>query len=144
MDGKTDRRCKYLNKLLIPHFICFTPSRWALVYTPGALGATAVFSSVYMNNHFRNKLRLGNYGRLSSYIPAVALPAIMAMVFHTQFVLPDVILSRNQCPVCVQTRAGLIQGGFSTAYPMVLVPMSAFMVGPNFSQYRTCISFLLF
>ncbi|XP_055618026.1 uncharacterized protein LOC129763202 [Toxorhynchites rutilus septentrionalis] len=109
---------------------------WALAYTPGILSGAAVCSSVYMNNYFRNKLKLGNYGRLTSYLPAVALPAIMGLVFHTHFVVPDVILNRNKCPVCVQTRAGLIQAGFSTAYPMLLVPLSAFMFATRHFTYR--------
>lgn len=85
-------------------------------------------SSIYINSHYRGKLKLGTYGRLSSYIPAVILPALMTTFFHKFYVVPEVVLNTRQCPVCVQTKAGLLQAGFSTAYPMLLAPMSAFMV----------------
>uniref|UniRef100_A0A182VSN3 Transmembrane protein 126A n=1 Tax=Anopheles minimus TaxID=112268 RepID=A0A182VSN3_9DIPT len=71
---------------------------WPIVYTPGILGAGTVFSGYYINNYYRRVLKLGNYGRFSSYLPAVALPAIMATVFHSAFVLPDVVLRKEPCP----------------------------------------------
>ncbi|EAT48757.1 AAEL000230-PA [Aedes aegypti] len=109
---------------------------WPLTFTPGILGATTVMSSIYINSHYRSKLKLGNYGRLSSYIPAVVLPAIMTTFFHKSFIVPDVVLNTRQCAVCVQTRAGLLQAGFSTAYPMLLAPMSAFMFATRHFTYR--------
>ncbi|XP_062540021.1 uncharacterized protein LOC134207947 [Armigeres subalbatus] len=109
---------------------------WAMKYTPGILGVTTVVSSIYINNHYRTKLKLGTYGRLSSYIPAVVLPAIMTTFFHRVYVVPDIVLGKHQCPVCVQTRAGLLQAGFSTIYPMLLAPMSAFMFATRHFTYR--------
>uniref|UniRef100_A0A2M4ARU0 Uncharacterized protein n=1 Tax=Anopheles triannulatus TaxID=58253 RepID=A0A2M4ARU0_9DIPT len=109
---------------------------WPMLYTPGILGACTVASGFYLNNHFRTALRLGSYGRLSSYLPAVALPAIMASLFHGLFVQPDVILRRNTCPVCIQTRAATIQAGFSIAYPLLLVPLSSFMFATRHFTYR--------
>lgn len=85
-------------------------------------------SSVYINSHYRGKLKLGTFGRLSSYIPTVVLPALMTTFFHKAFIVPHVVLAGQQCPVCIQTRAGLLHAAFSTAYPMLLAPMSAFMV----------------
>lgn len=101
---------------------------WPIIYTPGVLGAGTVFTGFYINNYYRRVLKLGSYGRLSSYLPAVALPAIMATFFHTTFVLPDIVLNKEPCPVCLQTRAALLQTGFGVAYPMLLVPLSSFMV----------------
>ncbi|XP_065075320.1 uncharacterized protein LOC135699075 [Ochlerotatus camptorhynchus] len=109
---------------------------WPLAYTPGILGATTVMSSIYINSHYRGKLRLGTFGRLSSYIPTVVLPALMTTFFHRAFIVPDVVLARQQCPVCVQTRAGLLQAAFSTVYPMLLAPMSAFMFATRHFTYR--------
>ncbi|XP_055525483.1 transmembrane protein 126A [Wyeomyia smithii] len=109
---------------------------WPLEYTPGILGATTVVSSVYINHHFRTKLKLGTFGRLSSYVPAVILPAIMSTFFHKFFIVPRIILNRRQCPVCIQTRAGMIQAGFSTVYPMLLAPMSAFMFATRHFTFR--------
>ncbi|XP_049534276.1 uncharacterized protein LOC125950376 [Anopheles darlingi] len=109
---------------------------WPMLYTPGILGASTVATGFYLNNHFRTALRLGSYGRLSSYLPAVALPAIMASLFHGLFVQPDVILRRNACPVCLQTRAAAVQAGLSIAYPLLLVPLSSFMFATRHFTYR--------
>uniref|UniRef100_A0A023EJT0 Putative secreted protein n=1 Tax=Aedes albopictus TaxID=7160 RepID=A0A023EJT0_AEDAL len=109
---------------------------WPLAFTPGILGASTVMSSIYINSHYRGKLKLGTYGRLSSYIPAVILPALMTTFFHKFYVVPEVVLNTRQCPVCVQTKAGLLQAGFSTAYPMLLAPMSAFMFATRHFTYR--------
>ncbi|XP_050072367.1 uncharacterized protein LOC126560448 [Anopheles maculipalpis] len=109
---------------------------WPIVYTPGLLGAGTVFGGFYINNYYRRALKLGNYGRFSSYLPAVALPAIMATVFHSTFVLPDVVLRKVPCPVCLQTRAALFQGAFAVAYPMLLVPLSSFMFATRHFTYR--------
>ncbi|XP_049300355.1 uncharacterized protein LOC125773542 [Anopheles funestus] len=109
---------------------------WPIVYTPGILGGSTVFSSFYINNYYRRVLKLGNYGRFSSYLPAVALPAIMATVFHSTFVLPDVLLRKEPCPVCLQTRAAAFQSVFAVAYPMMLVPLSSFMFATRHFTYR--------
>uniref|UniRef100_A0A182N066 Transmembrane protein 126A n=1 Tax=Anopheles dirus TaxID=7168 RepID=A0A182N066_9DIPT len=109
---------------------------WPIVYTPGVLGASTVFAGFYINSYYRRVLKLGNYGRLSSYLPAVALPAIMATVFHTTFVTPAVVLRKEACPVCLQTRAAAIQGAFAVAYPMLLVPLSSFMFATRHFTYR--------
>ncbi|XP_055607978.1 transmembrane protein 126A [Uranotaenia lowii] len=109
---------------------------WPITYAPGMLGASTVVSSIFINNHFRNRLKLGTYGRLSSYIPAVVLPAIMSTFFHKGFIVPDVILQKNECPVCIQTRAGFYQAAFSTAYPMILAPLSSFMFATRHFTYR--------
>ncbi|XP_053678586.1 uncharacterized protein LOC128728960 [Anopheles nili] len=109
---------------------------WPMIYTPGILGACTVVSGFYINHYYRRVLKLGNYGRLSSYLPAVALPAIMATMFHSVFVVPDLILNQQSCPVCLQTRAAAFQGGFSVAYPMLLVPLSSFMFATRHFTYR--------
>uniref|UniRef100_A0A182PL12 Transmembrane protein 126A n=1 Tax=Anopheles epiroticus TaxID=199890 RepID=A0A182PL12_9DIPT len=71
---------------------------WPIIYTPGLLGAGTVCTGFFINNYYRRALKLGSYGRLSSYLPAVALPAIMATFFHSTFVLPDIVLRKEPCP----------------------------------------------
>lgn len=41
-------------------------------------------TSAYINNHYRTKLRLHNYGRFSSYLPVVVLPTLVTALFHQQ------------------------------------------------------------
>lgn len=41
-----------------------------------------MISGFLINNHFRYKLKLGSYGRMSSYLAVVAAPAIMSSLLH--------------------------------------------------------------
>lgn len=50
---------------------------------PGILGGVGMISSIVINNHFRTKLKLGQYGRMSSYLSVVAIPAMFSALFHT-------------------------------------------------------------
>lgn len=58
--------------------------RWPLHYGHGILGACSALSGMYVNSYFRSRLRLHTYGRVSSYLPVVALPALMSALFHQQ------------------------------------------------------------
>uniref|UniRef100_A0A336M2D9 CSON010753 protein n=1 Tax=Culicoides sonorensis TaxID=179676 RepID=A0A336M2D9_CULSO len=55
---------------------------WPLKYSSTMLGITSTISSIYVNNHFRRKLKLMNFNKFSSYLPNVVLPAIMTTLFH--------------------------------------------------------------
>jgi ABC-type sugar transport system permease subunit len=48
------------------------------------LAAGGGLSGIYINRHYRTKLKLGNFARISTYIPIVALPAMVSAVFHHQ------------------------------------------------------------
>ena len=56
---------------------------FALRAGPGILGAMGALSAFAVNNHFRYKLKLGVYGRMSSYLSVVAIPAVISTLFHT-------------------------------------------------------------
>ncbi|CRK91225.1 CLUMA_CG004907, isoform A [Clunio marinus] len=108
----------------------------ALRCGPGILGGMAIISTSLINNHFRYKLKLRNFGRASSYLSVVGLSAMLTTVFHTMFVQSYVILRAYDCPMCLQTRAGLIQATFSVAYPFLLAPVSAFIFTTRYFTYR--------
>lgn len=61
------------------HDFCF---RFTLRMGPGLLGGAATISSLIINNHFRYKLKLGAYGRMSSYLSVVATPVLISALFH--------------------------------------------------------------
>lgn len=54
----------------------------ALRYGTSLLGSLSAVSAFVINNHFRRKLKLGNYGRFASYLPIVALPSMITIIFH--------------------------------------------------------------
>lgn len=97
-------------------------------YGPGILGALGAVTGVFVNNHYRTRLRLGKFGYVSSYVPIVVLPAIMASLFHRAFIQSQILLPKEECALCLQLRAAAIQGFFGTVYPGLLAPLASYMV----------------
>lgn len=94
----------------------------------------AAIGGIYINSHYRTKLRLGTYGRLSSYLPIVALPAITSSIIHSVVVQPDFMLQKQPCAMCSQVKGGLLHASLAVVYPMVLSPLASFMVSLSFKQ----------
>ncbi|XP_013101219.1 uncharacterized protein LOC106082987 [Stomoxys calcitrans] len=110
---------------------------WSLRYGPGILAAFATGTGVFVNNHYRNKLRLGSYGRFSTYLPIVVIPAIFTLSCHKFFVQRPILLEpMAQCPTCVQMRAMTFQAGFGVVYPTILAPFAACMFATRHYTYR--------
>lgn len=101
----------------------------------GLLGGLAAATGVYLNNYYRTKLRIGKYGRITSYLPIVAIPAMCTMAFHVQYVIPGVTL-QTDCPVCIETRAAAIQAALGSIVPTILAPLSAFPLAVQYSTYN--------
>lgn len=97
-------------------------------FGPGILGALGAVTGVFVNNHYRTRLRLAKFGFVSSYVPIVVLPAIMASLFHRTFIQSAILLPKEQCPLCLQLRAAAFQGFFGTVYPSILAPLASYMV----------------
>lgn len=76
--------CTCVSKKVICYHYDLFSCRWSLHYGYGILGACSALSGMYVNNYFRSRLRLHTYGRVSSYLPVVALPALMSALFHQQ------------------------------------------------------------
>ncbi|KAF4517592.1 hypothetical protein B566_EDAN008581 [Ephemera danica] len=108
---------------------------WPFNYSMSTLAAAGGLSGIYINKHYRTKLKLGNMARISTYIPIVALPAIVSAVFHHQLVTQDVVIQRTACPVCVQVRAATMQVFSSIVYPMVLAPLATFTFAVRLHTY---------
>ncbi|EDW57636.1 uncharacterized protein [Drosophila virilis] len=110
---------------------------WSLRYTPGILSALAAATGAYVNNHYRTRLRLGAHGRLSSYLPIVAVPAIFTMLSHKFFIQRPLLLNPlAECPVCTQVRSAAFQTALGVVYPTILAPFAAFMFATRCYTYR--------
>ncbi|XP_005181026.1 uncharacterized protein LOC101888999 [Musca domestica] len=110
---------------------------WSLRYGPGILSAMATGTGIFVNNHYRNKLRLGTYGRFSTYLPIVVIPAIFTLSCHKLFVQRSVLLDpMGECPTCIQMRAMTFQTAFGVIYPTILAPLSACMFATRHFTYR--------
>jgi transmembrane protein 126A len=53
-----------------------------------------------------------------------------------QTVQANVMLRRYDCPMCLQTRAGLLQTSFAVLYPFCLAPVAAFMYATRHFTYK--------
>lgn len=126
-----------LIKLIVIH-------RFGLRAGAGVLAGISGVSAVVILNHFRRKLKLGLHGRVSSYLPVVAMPSALAALFHVtvsyfldylnlilndlfQFVERSLVLKKYDCPLCLQSRAAFLQTGVGFVYPFLLAPMASFM-----------------
>lgn len=88
----------------------------------------AGITAVFINNHYRTRLRLGKFGFIGMYVPNVILPAIITTFYHRAFIQPSILLQKAECPLCLQLRAAAVQGFFGTVYPTILTPFAGYMV----------------
>ncbi|XP_037818447.1 uncharacterized protein LOC119608191 [Lucilia sericata] len=110
---------------------------WSLRYAPGIIAAFATGTGIFVNNHYRQKLKLGTYGRFSTYLPIVVIPALFTLSCHKLFVQRSILLQpMSECPTCVQMRAAAFQVGFGVIYPTILAPMAACMFATRHYTYR--------
>lgn len=100
------------------------------------LGGLTAATGAYINNYYRHKLKLGNWGKLSTYLPIVVIPTIVSMIAHKGGVTKDVILKPNTCSTCLEIRASFIQSGFGVVYPTIMAPLAAFMFATRHFTYR--------
>lgn len=119
----------------------------AFRYSAFLLGALASVTGAFLQNHYRSVFQLKNFGIMSTYLPAAALPGMMNYVFQNQFVTLDILTGRTPCPVCLQIRSATYQFLLGVVYPMVLTPVAAaFIAGkyytypvPELRQYKSVI-----
>ncbi|XP_037028007.1 uncharacterized protein LOC119068502 [Bradysia coprophila] len=109
---------------------------WSLQYGAGVLGVLSGLTGVYINHHYRGRLRLGSFGAFSTYLPIVVLPTLVTTAFHKVFVQSDIILRKTKCPVCLQVQAAATQVALGIGYPSILAPIAAYMFATRHFTYR--------
>lgn len=55
---------------------------WALAHGPKLLGIGGALSGLYGSMYFRRKLRLKHYGAVTTYLPNLVLPYLLAQSVH--------------------------------------------------------------
>lgn len=138
-----------------------TPSDiWALSQGASILGAASAISGIYINTVFRRKLRLGNYGHFSTYLPIAVIPTVTTAlyqktvselgadcewirfrvgslsIFLFQATINEIILNPLKCPLCVQTTATVLQLGAGVVQPFILASASTLMFATRHFTYR--------
>ncbi|GAB0098790.1 uncharacterized protein DMENIID0001_145930 [Sergentomyia squamirostris] len=113
-----------------------TSETFYLTKGPPNLGILGALSGIFVHNHYRKKLKLGTYGRATSYLPIVVLPAIVAPMVHKMVFQAKILLGEYKCSLCVQMKAGLTQAALAVVYPGVLAPFASFMYATRHFTYR--------
>ncbi|XP_065352632.1 transmembrane protein 126A [Cloeon dipterum] len=109
---------------------------WSIRNSPAILGGMTALSCIFINGHFRKKLRLFNYGKMSSYLPTVVIPSITGALAHVHTVQSDLLLREVACPVCIEMRSAFLQSVVSVVYPLLLAPLANLGLA---SKYKTSI-----
>ena len=90
--GRITRKCKWNFVIRYRNLRECYPFRFFMRSGTGILASMSAISAWLLNSHFRHKLRVGSYGRLSSYLAVVASPAIMSGLFHTAVSVMNIFL----------------------------------------------------
>lgn len=100
------------------------------------LGGIVAATGAYINNYYRSKLKLGNWGKLSTYLPIVVIPTVVSMIGHKGAVTKDIIINPKACSTCLEIRSAFIQSGFGVLYPTLMAPLAAFLFATRYFTYR--------
>ncbi|XP_046617679.1 uncharacterized protein LOC124303898 [Neodiprion virginianus] len=109
---------------------------WPLRSGIGILSITAAVAGIYVNAHYRRKMKLMKIGSAATYLPIIVLPGIAATFAHKLFVTRDILLERKKCLLCLETRAALLQFTVGFLYPMTLGPMGSVLLATRYATYR--------
>ncbi|XP_017780560.1 PREDICTED: transmembrane protein 126A [Nicrophorus vespilloides] len=108
---------------------------FAFKYGACLLASSSAAAGIYMNSHYRMKFKLLHYGRVSSYMPIVLLPAALSLILHTEAVLPKLTLGVS-CPTCIELRAASLQAAFGGIMPPVLGVLSSVALAVQYGTYN--------
>lgn len=111
-----------------------TSDVWPIRYGGAILASFSAITGMYINNYYRTRFKLFQYGKISSYLPICVLPAVMSLTLHTELVLPGVIL-QDECVLCTELRASSIQASMGLVFPTVLAPISIFSLALRYGTY---------
>ncbi|XP_011305797.1 uncharacterized protein [Fopius arisanus] len=100
------------------------------------LGLAATIGGLTINEHFRRKLKLHRYGKLSTSFAMGLTPAVIISAAHCIFVTHDIYINKSKCLLCLQQRAMTLQVGFGVCYPIMLSPLANFMYSTRHGTYR--------
>ncbi|XP_050465916.1 uncharacterized protein LOC126859050 [Cataglyphis hispanica] len=104
---------------------------WSLIFGRPILSGAAALTGVYINQRFRRKLKLRNYGLLPTITGLVAGPTIATSLLYSQFVLNKLLLLEVPCPLCLESRSILLQTCTGLFFPLILVPFANFSIAAN-------------
>ncbi|KAL3278752.1 hypothetical protein HHI36_016280 [Cryptolaemus montrouzieri] len=104
-------------------------------YSGICLSIAGGLTGIFIHNHYRIKLKLFEFGKLSTYIPVCILPSVLTYFMHVEIIIPDLILKKTECPICVEMRASAIQATLGCILPAVLAPISSLSMAVKYATF---------
>uniref|UniRef100_A0A1B6INF0 Transmembrane protein 126A n=1 Tax=Homalodisca liturata TaxID=320908 RepID=A0A1B6INF0_9HEMI len=108
---------------------------WPFRYGIAALAGLNAVTTINFVHYYRRKLNLGNYGRVTMLLPTAILPSIASTMSHYTFVTNSIFLGED-CPLCTQTRAAMVQIAAGVIYPIVVTPVAGFYYAISYATYN--------
>ncbi|CAH1736767.1 uncharacterized protein LOC114127817 [Aphis gossypii] len=104
-----------------------TMELWALKHGNPILSSAVVISSSVILHFYRKRLKLGNYGRFTLFLPVVIMPSIFDQIYQSSITTKSIILQED-CPICISTQSMFIQLGTGIVYPLMSTIGGSYMV----------------
>lgn len=71
---------------------------------------------------------------MTCYMPSVGLSALSTFAFHHIIISGDIVAARS-CPLCIQTKASLIQLAIGVGYPIIAASSVCFFTAEKLLTY---------
>lgn len=113
-----------------------TSEVWPLRSGISILGIAASSAGMYINSHYRRKLKLRAIGLMTTYLPIVVLPGISSTLLHKTLITYNLVMERTDCSLCLQARSAAMQATVGFLYPLILAPLGNFMYATRHGTYR--------
>lgn len=108
---------------------------WPFSVGTSLLASVAGLGGFVVNNHYRRKLNLLLYAPLTTFLPLVVVPMALTASMQAWLVGSEILIGNYTCPLCMETRAALLQLGLGMGYPLVLAPFATFYLAAASYRY---------
>lgn len=109
---------------------------WPYTHGLGFLGGIAALSGIFINLKFRKSMKFGSVGGFATLMTTSICPGITASVLQMRFVSEKTFLPSKTCPLCLELRSIGVQNACAIVYPIILVPVSNFMIALRAQTHR--------
>ncbi|XP_064615381.1 uncharacterized protein LOC135479467 [Liolophura sinensis] len=123
---------------------------WPFIHGASLLASFSALSGAVCNMYFREKFNVQKFGRASTFVPIIVIPAALSMITHQLWVSNTILVDEFSCPLCGQVRAGTIQAILGAVYPCTLAAPLAIVLArrnwtypvPTITEHRQVLSML--
>ncbi|KAM0728679.1 hypothetical protein ACS0PU_004934 [Formica fusca] len=109
---------------------------WSLIYGRPILSGAAALAGLYINQRFRRKLKLRQYGLVSTMAGLVAGPTIATSLLYSELILNRLLLLEVPCPLCLESKSILLQTCTGLLFPLILAPLANFSIAASSGLYN--------